>query len=232
MRDASNSAWTFRAAKAAEAAACGLAGQRCAAGPFALPAAVRALGLFALLLRLPTLSSRSLWLDETYSAWFAAVPLHELWTEVPLYETHPPFYYTLLKAWSAMFGTGEAALRSLCVLASVLTVVLIPVCARRARLGARFERVALLAGLLLSVNANSIVYAQQARPYAIHALAGMLAVFFACMLVLALGRLPGPPRAIRPGACGPGWPAWRCPRASCCGCTTPASSPPSPSGPA
>jgi hypothetical protein len=150
-----------------------------------------ALGLFALLLRLPTLSSRSLWLDETYSAWFAAVPLHALWTQVPLYETHPPFYYTLLKAWSALFGTGEAALRSLCVLASVLTVVLIPVCARWARLGARAERIALLAALLLSVNANNIVYAQQARPYAIHALAGMLAVFFACMLVLALARLPG-----------------------------------------
>jgi hypothetical protein len=147
-----------------------------------------ALGLFALLLRLPTLSSRSLWLDETYSAWFSAVPLHALWTEVPLYETHPPFYYTLLKGWSALFGTGEAALRSLCVLASVLTVVLIPLCARWARLGARCERIALLGGLLLSVNANSIVYAQQARPYALHALAGMLTVFFACMLVLALAR--------------------------------------------
>jgi mannosyltransferase len=150
-----------------------------------------ALGLVALLLRLPTLSGRSLWLDETYSAWFSAVPLHALWTQVPLYETHPPFYYTLLKGWSALFGRGEAALRSLCVLASVLTVVLIPVCARVARLGARAERVALLAALLLSVNANNIVFAQQARPYAIHALTGMLAVFFACMLVLALTRPPG-----------------------------------------
>jgi mannosyltransferase len=155
------------------------------------------LGLFALLLRLPTLSGRSLWLDETYSAWFAARPLHELWTQVPLYETHPPFYYTLLKAWSALFGTGEAALRSLCVLASVLTVVLIPVCARVARLGARAERIALLGALLLSVNANNIVFAQQARPYAIHALAGMLAVFCSCMLVLALGR-PDAPGAAQP----------------------------------
>jgi uncharacterized membrane protein len=148
------------------------------------------LALFALLLRLPTLSSRSLWLDETYSAWFAAVPLHELWTQVPLYETHPPFYYTLLKGWSALFGTGEAALRSLCVLASVMTVVLIPTCARVARLGARAERIALLAGLLLSVNAQNILFAQQARPYAIHALSGMLAVFCSCMLVAELAR-PG-----------------------------------------
>jgi hypothetical protein len=150
------------------------------------------LGLFALLLRLPTLSGRSLWLDETYSAWFAATPLRALWTQVPLYETHPPFYYTLLKAWSALFGTSEAALRSLCVLASVLTVVLMPVCARVARLGGRLERIALLAGLLLSVNANNIVFAQQARPYAIHALAGMLAVFCSCMLVLELSRPQAP----------------------------------------
>ena len=137
----------------------------------------------ALLLRLPTLAGRSLWLDETYSAWFAAVPLRELWTSVPLYETHPPFYYTLLKGWTALFGRHEAAMRSLSVLASVLTVFALPACARWARLGAKAERVALLAALFLAVNAASIQYAQQARPYALQALAGSLAVFFACMLV-------------------------------------------------
>jgi uncharacterized membrane protein len=137
----------------------------------------------ALLLRLPTLASRSLWLDETYSAWFAAVPLRDLWTSVPLYETHPPFYYTLLKGWIALFGQHEAALRSLSVLASVLTVLALPACARWARLGAKAERIALLAALFLATNAASIQYAQQARPYALQALAGSLAVFFACMLV-------------------------------------------------
>jgi uncharacterized membrane protein len=142
----------------------------------------------ALLLRLPTLASRSLWLDETYSAWFAAVPLRELWTSVPLYETHPPFYYSLLKGWTALFGQHEAAMRSLSVLASVLTVLALPAGARLARLGARAERVALLAALFLAVNAASIQYAQQARPYAIQALAGSLAVFFASMLVLAFAR--------------------------------------------
>jgi mannosyltransferase len=151
---------------------------------------------WALLLRLPTLASRSFWLDETYTAWFASQPLHALWTSVPLYETHPPFYYTLLKGWMALVGPGEAALRSLSVIASVLTVALLPVCARWARLGARAERVALLAALLLSMNGASIQYAQQARPYAIQALAGSLAVFFAAMMVRAF--TPGAP----PGAAG------------------------------
>jgi uncharacterized membrane protein len=139
--------------------------------------------LLALALRLPTLASRSLWLDETYSAWFAAVPLRELWTSVPLYETHPPFYYTLLKGWIALFGNGEAAMRSLSVLAGVATVFLLPACARLARLGGRAERVALLAALFLATNAYSINFAQQARPYALQALSGALAVFFAAMLV-------------------------------------------------
>jgi uncharacterized membrane protein len=149
---------------------------------------VALVGIAALLLRLPTLASRSLWLDETYSAWFAAVPLHELWTRVPLYETHPPFYYTLLKGWSALFGASEAAMRSLSVIASVLTVVLIPVGARLARLGPRAERIALLAALFLALNANSILYAQQARPYALQALSGSLAVFFSCLLLANLAR--------------------------------------------
>jgi uncharacterized membrane protein len=150
------------------------------------------LAVVALALRLPTLASRSLWLDETYSAWFAARPLHELWTRVPLYETHPPFYYTLLKGWTSLFGQGEAAMRSLSVLASVLTVLLIPVGARLARLGARAERIALLAGLFLAMNAASIQYAQQARPYAIQALAGSLAVYCAAMLVRALATRTRP----------------------------------------
>lgn len=149
----------------------------------------------ALLLRLPTMASRSLWLDETYSAWFAAVPLHALWTSVPLYETHPPFYYTLLKGWTALFGHGEAAMRSLSVLASVLTVFALPAGARLARLGTKAERVALLAALFLATNAASIQYAQQARPYALQALTGSLAVFFGGMLVLAFARPAGAARA-------------------------------------
>jgi uncharacterized membrane protein len=154
------------------------------------------LGVLALLLRLPTLSSRSLWLDETYSAWFANLPLRELWTRAPLYETHPPLYYTLLKGWSLLAGRSEAGLRSLSVLASVLTVVALPASARVARLGARGERIALLAGLLLAANPASIAFAQQARPYALQALAGALAVFYAAMLVRVLAaQAPAPAQA-------------------------------------
>lgn len=144
------------------------------------------LAALALLLRLPTLADRSLWLDETYSAWFASVPLRELWTRVPLYETHPPFYYTLLKGWRTLAGDSEAALRSLSVLASVLTVLALPVGVRLAQLGPRIERIALLAALLLAMHAASVGFAQQARPYALEALTGTLAVLCSGVLVLRL----------------------------------------------
>lgn len=140
--------------------------------------------LIALLVRLPTLASRSLWLDEAYSAWFSAVPLGELWTKVPLYETHPPFYYTLLKGWRMLAGSSEAGLRSLSVLASVATVFFMCIAARAARLGTLAERVGLLAALFLALNAGNVQFAQDARPYALQALTATVAIFCSFMLLV------------------------------------------------
>jgi uncharacterized membrane protein len=149
--------------------------------------------LVAVLARLPTLASRSLWIDETYSAWFANVPLAELWTKVPLYETHPPFYYTLLKGWQAVAGHGEAALRALSVLASVTTVLLFALAPRIARLGPLAQRVGLLGALFLALNAGNVQFAQQARPYALQGLAVAVAVFCSFMFVKEALALRKPP---------------------------------------
>ncbi|WP_246697306.1 hypothetical protein [Rhizobium sp. G21] len=46
--------------------------------------------LIGLALRLPEIGSRSLWIDELYSHWFASRSYAELWRDVPQYETHPP----------------------------------------------------------------------------------------------------------------------------------------------
>lgn len=137
----------------------------------------------ALLVRLPALSSRSLWLDEAYSAWFSAVPLHELWTRVPLYETHPPFYYTLLKGWRLLAGSSEAGLRSLSVLASLATVLFMALAPRLARLGPLAERVGLLGALFLALNAGNVQFAQDARPYALQTLTAAVAIFCSFMLL-------------------------------------------------
>lgn len=132
--------------------------------------------LIAFGLRLPHLQSHSFWMDETYSAWFSSMSLHDLWTDVPLYETHPPMYYSILKGWRAVAGASEAGLRSLSVMASIATVFVLASAGRVLRAGKVGDQIALLAALFLAVNTGSIIYAQQARPYAIETLMATLAI--------------------------------------------------------
>jgi predicted membrane-bound mannosyltransferase len=68
--------------------------------------------LLALAVRLNGIALRPLWLDEAYSAWFSTRSWDYLWTAVPTYEPHPPFYYSLLKLWRGLAGGGAVALRS------------------------------------------------------------------------------------------------------------------------
>ncbi|MGI4862010.1 MAG: glycosyltransferase family 39 protein [Janthinobacterium lividum] len=132
--------------------------------------------LVGVVLRLPSLGSRSLWIDEAYSYWFASRPLSELWHQVPLYETHPPMYYTLLNGWMHLFGSSEFGMRSMSVAVSVATILLLLLGAKWLRVGPVGERIALVAAVLLAVNKGSIQYAQQARPYALETLAVQIAV--------------------------------------------------------
>ncbi|WP_347555512.1 hypothetical protein [Robbsia sp. KACC 23696] len=139
-------------------------------------AAVWAIVALAVAMRLPELSSRSFWTDEAYSFWFSSLSWHDLWHTTPQYETHPPFYYSILKLWMGVVGSSEAAMRTLSVIASVATIALAANAPRWIKPGARAEYIGLIAGGLLAINAGSIEYAQQARPYALQGLscAGML----------------------------------------------------------
>ena len=62
-------------------------------------------------LRTWNLTGNPMWLDEAYSAYAAEHGFGFLWHVVPLYESHPPFYYTLLHLWALAFGNGLASLR-------------------------------------------------------------------------------------------------------------------------
>jgi uncharacterized membrane protein len=57
------------------------------------------------------LTGEPMWLDEAYSTYAAGHSLSFLWRVVPLYESHPPFYYTLLHLWVLAFGDGLFSLR-------------------------------------------------------------------------------------------------------------------------
>lgn len=138
--------------------------------------AMTAIVIVALVFRLPTLSSRSVWMDEAYSYWFTSLSWSDLWFKVPFYETHPPFYYSLLKLWTSLAGSSEAGMRSLSVLASLATVALTGFTPRLLGLERRYDRIGVVAALLLALNAGNIEYAQQARPYAIQTLFGCLMI--------------------------------------------------------
>lgn len=149
---------------------------RAAGQPRATLVAMTVVLVAAVWLRAYDLGGASLWLDEAYSAWFASRSLDYLWTELPQFETHPPFYYTLLHAWTHWFGDGEAALRLPSVIASLATLPIV-------FLGGRFvwpddRRPALVATAILALSPLVVWQAHEARPYSLLVLtsAGLLAV--------------------------------------------------------
>lgn len=155
-----------------------------------------ALGLLAVMilaaiLRLHDLGLRSLWLDETFSAWFSAQDWRTLWNVVPTYETHPPFYYSLLKLWR-VFGADEFTLRLFSVVVSLLTIPLIYLCGKICGGG----RVGLLAAFMFACAKLEIFYAQDARPYACFTLAMAIMTTAACWLVRYPERAKLPPRLL------------------------------------
>ena len=155
--------------------------------------------LIGLVFRLPGLGSRSLWIDELYSGWFSSRSFNELWTVVPYYEPHPPVYYTLLKLWRSLFGDSELALRSLSLIASLATILVIAVSGRFLEAGRMGKAVGLVGAALLAVNFANIREAQNARPYSLQILLFSVAIVAALVLVVRLGR--------RASATGPegGW---------------------------
>jgi 4-amino-4-deoxy-L-arabinose transferase-like glycosyltransferase len=147
-----------------------------------------AIGMVALALRLITLGSRSLQMDEAYSVWFAARPWYELWHVVPLYEIHPPMYYSLLKIWIGWFGDAEFAIRLPSVFVSVATVLVVAMSGKLLKAGPVIERAGLVAGLLVATNKGNILYGELARPYAFEAFAAAVAILCS---VIVLRQLTG-----------------------------------------
>jgi hypothetical protein len=89
---------------------------------------------------------------------------------VPRYETHPPFYYSVLRLWTLVFGNGLLALRALGIVAGIATPFVIALAGREAaRLlewdMSRRRRVTFVAFALASVAIPLVDMARQVRPY-------------------------------------------------------------------
>ena len=154
----------------------------------------------ALAVRLIGLGSRPLWLDEGYSAWFSAQTWHVLWTEVPNYEPHPPFYYSLLKLWRGAFGGSAIALRLSSVLIAVATIPVVIAASHeleRLRPSGRPLFRAAIASFLVAASPMLVMLGQEARPYP-------LLIFAYALATWGLLRLLREFKASGPGS----WKSW------------------------
>ncbi len=103
-----------------------------------------------------------LWLDEALSANIAALPIGDV-GDALRQDGHPPLYYWLLHAWTAVVGDGDLAVRSLSGIASVAALPLAWVAGRR-----RAGRAGGLGALLVVAVAPWCVrYGTEARMYSL-----------------------------------------------------------------
>jgi hypothetical protein len=134
-------------------------------------------------LRFAGIGDKSLWIDEAFSVWVSDQPVGDLWRTTVELDFHPPLYYGALHVWVG-FGDGEAALRSLSALLSVLTLPVVFLIGER--LGGPV--LGLLSCGLVALSPLQISYAQQARMYALMTFCASLSILF---LVLVLDGTAG-----------------------------------------
>lgn len=136
-------------------------------------AAIALLTLAGAALRAFHLGAQSLWYDEGFSVHLATMSLREAtaWTAR---DVAPPLYYYLLHFWLRLFGTSEAAARSLSALVGTLTIPAMYAVGRML-----FGRLAgFLAAALVAASPLYIWYSQETRTYALLTFLGLVAAWF------------------------------------------------------
>ncbi len=127
----------------------------------------------ATVLALIFLGDKSISLDEAFSYTIARMDWPEFWQVLAQYEGNQGFYYLLLKFWMVL-GDSEFILRLFSAITALFSLVSVYI------LGKRLFgwRVAIIAALLISVNAFFITYAQEVRGYMLAILLGILSSYF------------------------------------------------------
>ncbi|MBW8878324.1 MAG: glycosyltransferase family 39 protein [Acidobacteria bacterium] len=122
--------------------------------------------IVAAILRLHDLGLPAFDCDELYALRIRGVSLKEIASVVgrsAFHDLHPPLSYLLFLPWVALFGTAEAAVRSLPMLLGLVSVALLGLVGRR--IGGVW--VGLAGAAFLAFNPLHIAYSQEARPYAL-----------------------------------------------------------------
>ncbi len=134
---------------------------------------VLALTVFAAALRFGTLDVQSVWLDESATIVLVRRGLGGMLSHLSASESTPPLYYTLVWAWTKVFGTGVIGFRSFSALVGTLTVPVMYLAGRRIS-----PRVGCWAAALTAVNPAMYYYSQEARAYALLILFSAAAIVF------------------------------------------------------
>lgn len=126
----------------------------------------------ALILRVYTLGSKSLWLDEFYSVTIRA-PLTGI-AQFSAQDPHPPLYYYLLHYWVEIFGNSPIDVRLLSALFGVAAVFMMY------KLGTEMvnTRVGLISAILIAVSPMYILYSRQARMYSLYVFLSISSFYF------------------------------------------------------
>jgi mannosyltransferase len=131
--------------------------------------------------RLWRIASEPLWLDEAYSAYAAAKGFDFLWNIVPQYETHPPFYYSLLHVWTVIVGDHLAGLRSLGVVCGIATLAAMAMAAREIGRVSRLDGTARTLLIIFAVSLAAMMptlvqMTREVRPYPVLILVYSIAI--------------------------------------------------------
>ncbi|MHB8657147.1 MAG: glycosyltransferase family 39 protein [Solirubrobacteraceae bacterium] len=138
-------------------------------------AALVAIVLIAVVVRLLTIANQSIWQDEALTAYEAGLPLGAMLGVVAHTETTPPLYFVIIWGWAKVFGTGAVALRAVSALAGIVLVPVAYLSGRELVAG----RAGLIAAAFVAVNPFMIWYSQEARAYMLlAALTGAGFLFF------------------------------------------------------
>lgn len=118
----------------------------------------------AVAIRAYAIGQQPLWMDELFSRYYVDLfGLKFLWTTGFTRENSPPLYYMAIAGWMHLFGTGEAAMRSLSLAASVLAMPLIYLIGKELF----DQRHGLIAALIFALSPMQVSFAQEARTYAL-----------------------------------------------------------------
>lgn len=127
-------------------------------------------------LRIYQLDKHDFWFDEVVTHIQISDGFSESRKDIlnNFFDTHPPFYYFLLRYWSVFFGGNEFVLRFFSLIFGVLSVIFTY---KLAKLSFK-ESTALWAAALLAVSPFNIWYSQEARMFTLSTCLSILNVYF------------------------------------------------------